>query len=101
MNTTHPKILEIHLKRLAVIYIRQSSPFQVENHLESKARQYQLAERAQSLGWKAARCVVIDEDSGISGERPAAARTEWKPAVTVVFPLLIQRPAGDIALDWL
>ena len=38
MNTTHPKILEIHLKRLAVIYIRQSSPLQVENHLESKAR---------------------------------------------------------------
>ncbi len=58
MNTTHPKILAIHLKRLAVIYIRQSSPLQVENHLESKARQYQLTERAQFLGWPSARCVV-------------------------------------------
>ena len=71
MNTTHPKILEIHLKRLAVIYIRQSSPLQIENHLESKARQYQLTERAQFLGWPSARCVVIDGDSGISAFRCA------------------------------
>jgi len=37
----HPKILELHRKRLAVIYVRQSSLYQVENHLESQKRQYQ------------------------------------------------------------
>jgi DNA invertase Pin-like site-specific DNA recombinase len=62
-----PKILDLHRKKLAVIYVRQSSLYQVENHLESQKRQYQLTDRAQALGWVAARCVVIDEDLGISG----------------------------------
>ena len=30
----HPKILDLHRKKLAVIYVRQSSLYQVENHLE-------------------------------------------------------------------
>src|SRR2546430_11813968 len=85
MNTTHPKILEIHLKRLAVIYIRQSSPLQVENHLESKARQYQLTERAKFLGWPSARCIVIDEDLGIYGaqsfNRPGSKRLVFMVAL--------------------
>ncbi len=36
-------------------------------HLESQKRQYQLTDRAELLGWPTARCVVIDEDLGISG----------------------------------
>src|SRR6266849_6156034 len=106
MNTTHPKILAIHLKRLAVIYIRQSSPLQVENHLESKARQYQLTERAQFLGWPSARCVVIDEDSGISGaqsfNRPGYQRLVSMVAlreVGIVFGLEVSRLARN-SLDW-
>src|SRR5215468_4578313 len=63
----HPKILEKHLKRQAVVYIRQSSPYQVDHNLESQKRQYQLTERVQQLGWPLARCTVIDEDLGISG----------------------------------
>lgn len=43
------KVLLTHLKRQAVIYIRQSSPQQVQENLESQRRQYQLTERAQSL----------------------------------------------------
>src|SRR5713226_8674307 len=99
MNTTHPK-------RLAIIYIRQSSPLQVENHLESKARQYQLTERAQFLGWPSARCVVIDEDSGISGaqsfNRPGYQRLVSMVAlreVGVVFGLEVSRLARN-CLDW-
>src|SRR5713226_5072802 len=106
MNTTHPKILAIHLKRLAVIYIRQSSPIQVENHLESKARQYQLTERAQFLGWPSARCVVIDADLGISGaqsfNRPGYQRLVSMVAlreVGIVFGLEISRLARN-SLDW-
>ena len=102
MNTTHPKILAIHLKRLAVIYIRQSSPFQIENHLESKARQYQLTERAQFLGWPSARCVVIDEDLGISGaqsfNRPGYQRLVSMVAlreVGIIFGLEVSRLARN------
>src|SRR5713226_9231400 len=63
----HPKILDLHRKKLAVIYVRQSSLYQVENHLESQKRQYQMTDRAKALGWTAPRCIVIDEDLGISG----------------------------------
>ena len=36
------------LKRLAVVYIRQSSPGQVLNNVESRERQYEFTERAVS-----------------------------------------------------
>jgi hypothetical protein len=52
--------------------VRQSSLYQVEHHLESQKRQYQLTDRAQQLGWAAARCIVIDEDLGISGAEAAS-----------------------------
>jgi DNA invertase Pin-like site-specific DNA recombinase len=62
----HPKLLPQHRERLAYVYIRQSSPGQVKEHLESQALQYQLAQRAQALGWPAANVVVIDDDLGKS-----------------------------------
>jgi hypothetical protein len=40
-----------HTQRAAIVYIRQSSPAQVENHRESTARQYALVEKACQLGW--------------------------------------------------
>ena len=45
------KITTDHLRRCAVVYVRQSSSTQVENNRESTARQYHLAERAVELGW--------------------------------------------------
>src|ERR1700741_1286319 len=54
-----------HLARQAVIYIRQSTPDQVSNNLESKRRQYNLSERARQLGWSDV--TVIDDDLGRSG----------------------------------
>ncbi len=42
----HSKITAVHLQRLAFVYIRQSSPRQVQAHRESQANQRQLAERA-------------------------------------------------------
>jgi hypothetical protein len=44
------KITREHLARDAVVYIRQSSPHQVTNNVESKRRQYQLVERGRQLG---------------------------------------------------
>lgn len=62
----HSKIHPHHLERLAYIYIRQSSPRQVEQHLESQNLQYQLTHRAQALGWGEERIVIIDNDLGKS-----------------------------------
>jgi len=61
------KILDHHLDRRAVVYVRQSSQHQVLEHRESAARQYGLTERAKELGWARDQIDVIDDDQGISG----------------------------------
>ena len=61
------KIRDVHLDRMAMVYVRQSSPQQVIENRESRERQYALADFAQRLGWAAERIVVIDEDQGLSG----------------------------------
>lgn len=68
----NPKISADHLKRRAIVYIRQSSPGQVIHNQESQRRQYGLADYARQLGFQ--RVEIIDEDLGRSGsgqvERP-------------------------------
>src|SRR5262249_9775992 len=61
------KIRDRHLDRLAIVYVRQSSPQQVLENRESRERQYALAQLAQRLGWPAERVVIIDEDQARSG----------------------------------
>ena len=67
MNAISPKIEPRHLGLRALVYVRQSTPRQVLTNQESTRRQYQLAERAQQMGWPAPRIEVIDEDLGLSG----------------------------------
>src|ERR1039457_6032638 len=59
------KITADHLARRACVYVRQSTPGQVQHNLESQRRQYALVDRARSLGWQD--IDVIDDDLGISG----------------------------------
>ena len=66
---TDPKIRTDHLRRQAVVYVRQSTPQQVRGNRESTVRQYALADRAKALGWPAAAVQTIDEDQGRSGAR--------------------------------
>ena len=61
------KISAVHLDRLAYVYVRQSTSAQVHEHVESKQRQYALAERAVSLGWAPEAVEIVDEDQGKSG----------------------------------
>lgn len=61
------KVTPDHLRRLAYLYVRQSSLHQVHDNRESTARQYALRQRAERLGWSADRIAVIDEDQGLSG----------------------------------
>jgi DNA invertase Pin-like site-specific DNA recombinase len=67
-TATGSKISNRHLDRLAIVYVRQSTPHQVAEHRESADLQYQLRRRAVTLGWPDARVLVIDDDQGISGQ---------------------------------
>src|SRR3712207_4961628 len=66
-SVTSDKIHAYHRDQLAVVYIRQSSPQQVERHPESTRLQYALVDHAVGLGWARERIIVIDEDQGRSG----------------------------------
>jgi DNA invertase Pin-like site-specific DNA recombinase len=104
--THHPKVRPDHLRRQAVVYIRQSSAHQVRGNRESSARQYALAERAKSLGWPAKSVQTIDEDQGRSGSS-ATHRQGFKKLlaeigagqVGVVLALEASRLARSSA-DW-
>src|SRR5437588_5787340 len=61
------KIRPDHLDRLAVIYVRQSTLFQVRENIGSTIRQYDLVKRAQDLGWEPVSIQVVDQDQGHSG----------------------------------
>jgi DNA invertase Pin-like site-specific DNA recombinase len=63
----HSKIHAHHLRRKALVYVRQSPLHQVCAHGESTARQYGLTATAQDWGWPDALVEVIDDDLGQSG----------------------------------
>ena len=77
------KIKPDHRRRLAYLYVRQSSVTQVRVNTESLERQYELTRRAVELGWDPARVVVIDEDLGRSGA-DSTAREGFKALVAAV-----------------
>jgi DNA invertase Pin-like site-specific DNA recombinase len=58
------KIQPQHLARNAVLYVRQSSAFQVMHHQESQKLQYAMQTRLRDLGFNDVE--VIDEDLGRS-----------------------------------
>jgi excisionase family DNA binding protein len=97
------KINAEHLARQAYVYIRQSTPDQVQHNLESQRLQYGLADRARELGW--AEVTVIDDDQGRSGsgihrpgfERLLAALCEGK--IGAVFCIEGSRLARN-GRDW-
>jgi len=61
------KLAPAHLRRAAIVYVRQSTASQLERNRESTDRQYALAERAVALGWPRHAVRVIDADLGRSG----------------------------------
>jgi DNA invertase Pin-like site-specific DNA recombinase len=58
------KIKDQHLRKKAILYIRQSTAFQVLHNQESGRLQYGMEERLKHLGWR--EIEVIDEDLGRS-----------------------------------
>jgi DNA invertase Pin-like site-specific DNA recombinase len=61
-----------HLERLAYVYVRQSSMYQVQHHQGSQRRQYERADWAVLQGWPPERVVVLDDDQGVTGALPNA-----------------------------
>ena len=76
-------ITPAHHERVAYVYVRQSTLWQVSEHQESTERQYRLQERARELGWPPTAIAVIDEDQGRSGSS-ATARTGFQRLVSEV-----------------
>jgi DNA invertase Pin-like site-specific DNA recombinase len=100
------KITSQHLQRLAVVYIRQSSPGQVQNHRESYRIQKRLTERAAALGWHDAKIKAVEGDQGASASRPQT-RDDFNMLlqmvrdrqVGIVFGFDVARLARN-SLDW-
>jgi len=100
------KIQGQHRDRLAVVYVRQSTPQQLVRHQESTRLQYGLVERALAFGWAQQRVLVIDEDLGKSADqahgRPGFQRLVAEVSlahVGMVFGLDISRLARS-SRDW-
>jgi DNA invertase Pin-like site-specific DNA recombinase len=67
-SSTRPaKIQPWHLERMAIVYVRQSSPHQVLVHKESAAVQANLRDLAIAWGWPPDRVIVVTGDQAHSG----------------------------------
>jgi len=105
-SDTPSKVQTRHLKRNAFLYVRQSSLRQVFENSESTKRQYDLRQRAISLGWRVDQVIVIDSDQGQSG-KSSADREGFQRLVTevslgragIVMGLEVSRLARNSS-DW-
>ena len=85
------KIGPQHLSRKAVLYVRQSSTYQVLHNRESQALQYAMRDRLAQLGWSAIE--VVDEDLGRSAAG-GTTRTGFERMVAEVSTAERFRSAG-------
>ena len=84
-----------HLERLALVYVRQSTPGQVLENTESTRLQYGLRERAEQLGWAPERIRTIDEDLGVSG----SGQQERRGFARLVLSVARQQVGAVFGLD--
>jgi DNA invertase Pin-like site-specific DNA recombinase len=92
----NPKLTVDHLRRRALVYIRQSTPDQVLHHQESTRRQYGLVDQARAFGFR--EVVVIDEGLGRTGsglvERPGFQRLVAEVCAARSARCSVLRPRG-------
>jgi DNA invertase Pin-like site-specific DNA recombinase len=89
--STSDLIKPFHLGRLAIIYIRQSSPHQALTNQESTRLQYALKQRALELGWHEDQIRIIDEDQGRT-----ASTTEGRHGLKELVALITLEHVGII-----
>ena len=75
--STHPLITAEHLKRKALVYLRQSSLEQVEKNTGSQAYQRNQVELARDYGWPEDLIEVIEDDLGKTGSS-VDRRSGWQ-----------------------
>jgi DNA invertase Pin-like site-specific DNA recombinase len=102
----HQKVTPQHLKRAALLYVRQSTMRQVFENTESTKRQYALRDRAVALGWPRDEIVVVDGDLGhtatAAGDREGFERVVTEVGmgrVGIVLGLEVSRLARNSS-DW-
>lgn len=83
------KIRPNHLARKAVLYVRQSSAYQVSHNLESQRLQYAMRDRLLGLGWT--EIEVVDEDLGRS-----AAGMVTRSGFERMVVAFVERDASDL-----
>src|SRR5262245_61218088 len=95
---SNPLITPEHLRRKAIVYLRQSTMEQVEKNTGSQAFQRSQIHLARAYGWPDDSIEIIDEDLGKSGSS-VDRRTGWQRmleqiaanAIGVVFAANISR----------
>ena len=102
--TTHDALLPaVVLQRKAVVYVRQSTPQQVQLNLESQRRQYELVEVARRRGFT--NIEVIDDDlfdpyrtsrEVHQGRRGSVTHRYRKRRLVVLHWLPTQGPKGNV-----
>ncbi len=92
----HQKVTPRHLKRAALLYVRQSTMRQVFENTESTKRQYGLRDRAVALGWPRDEIVVVDGDLGHTATA-AGDREGFERVVTEVVGSRNLRHEGALA----
>jgi hypothetical protein len=70
------KIQPQHLARKAILYVRQSSAFQVAHNLESQRLQYAMESRLRDLGWS--EIEIVDEDLALATGTCRGAGASWR-----------------------
>lgn len=102
----HQKVTPYHLKRSALLYVRQSTMRQVFENTESTKRQYALRDRAVALGWPREEIIVVDSDLGhtatAAGDREGFERVVTEVGmgrVGIVLGLEVSRLARNSS-DW-
>ena len=83
------RITPDHLARRAIVYVRQSSEYQVRHNTGSREWQYGLKARANALGW--ADVTFIDQDLGLSGSGGAS-----RPGFKIMLDAVCDRKVGII-----
>src|SRR6266480_5171547 len=102
-NKTHPLITPDHLRRLAIVYCRQSTEKQVDQNTGSADFQRSLAEVARSYGWPDSQIEILHKDLGRSGSS-TEKRTDWQrlqimitaKQVGIVFVATISRLSRQV-----
>ena len=87
-SDSRSKVQALHLKRNAYVYIRQSSPRQVLENVESTKRQYELRQRAIALGWSIDQVIIIV----VEDERVCKCTDLQQPANRWSFALVVIPP---------